>query len=40
MKTARIQVLPESDKVERLADEYIKRGVLTEKNRNDCLHLV
>jgi predicted nucleic acid-binding protein len=39
METVEIQTLPKSAKAERLADEYVKQGVLSEKNRNDCLHL-
>ena len=33
------QVLPETDEVKTLADEYVKGGVLKEKSIADCLHI-
>ena len=35
----RFRVLTETDEVKILAAEYIKGGVLTEKSRDDCLHI-
>ena len=33
------QVLPETDEINELANEYIKGGVLKEKSIDDCLHI-
>jgi len=33
------RVLHECDEIHALADEYVKNGVLTRKNRGDCLHI-
>jgi predicted nucleic acid-binding protein len=33
------EVLEDTDDVTRLADEYIKEGILSEKWKNDCLHI-
>jgi predicted nucleic acid-binding protein len=39
MSTVAIGTLSESDEVERLADEYVRHGVLSQKSHNDCMHL-
>jgi len=39
LRLIKFQVLPETDEVISLADEYIKGGVLKEKNIADCRHI-
>ena len=39
LEQTRIEVLPESGEIVELSKEYIKKGVLTEKSLDDCLHI-
>ena len=39
MRQIEFQILPETSEISELANEYIKGGVLKEKNLDDCLHI-
>jgi hypothetical protein len=39
LETMHFDVLPETDEVNELAEEYVRHGVLAEKHHNDCMHL-
>jgi len=39
LKLIKFQILPETDEVINLANEYIKGGVLKEKSIADCRHI-
>ena len=39
MRLIEFSILPVKDEIDELADEYIKGGVLKEKNLDDCLHI-
>jgi hypothetical protein len=39
MNNAKIKTLGGSDEIDRLAAEYVRQGILSAKNYNDCLHL-